>query len=134
MKQCDFSMRITLLHMRPLYHEHHGTNACNDADPCATLRAGVRGISLTAPLDAQARAKVQTGLRSYWIPGSWHGRMSYTDAIPGPNPRTGVQRCRSTSRISSMRCSVIRRYATYAGQTVSPAPRVSPSTSSSAAL
>jgi hypothetical protein len=24
--------------------------------------------------------------RSYWIPGSWHVRMSYTDAIPGPNP------------------------------------------------
>src|SRR5215510_11505876 len=62
MKQCDFPMRITLLHMRPLYYEHHGTKACNDADPCATLRAGVRGIYLTAPLDAQAWSEVQTGL------------------------------------------------------------------------
>src|SRR5215831_20932388 len=62
MKQCDFSMRITLLHMRPLYHEHHGTTACNNADPCATLRAGVRGIYLTAPLDAQAWSEVQTGV------------------------------------------------------------------------
>jgi hypothetical protein len=24
--------------------------------------------------------------RSYWIPGSWHVRMSYTDAILCPNP------------------------------------------------
>src|SRR5215510_8727409 len=62
MKQCDFPMRITLLHMRSLYHEHHSTTACNDADPCATLRAGVRGIYLTAPLDAQAWSEVQTGL------------------------------------------------------------------------
>src|SRR5919206_4815902 len=62
MQQCDFPMRITLLHMRPLHYEHHGTKACNDADPCATLRAGVRGIYLTAPLDAQAWSEVQTGL------------------------------------------------------------------------
>jgi hypothetical protein len=24
--------------------------------------------------------------RSYWIPGSWHVRMSYTEDISGPNP------------------------------------------------
>jgi hypothetical protein len=24
--------------------------------------------------------------RSYWIPGSWNLRMSYTDDIPFPNP------------------------------------------------
>jgi hypothetical protein len=24
--------------------------------------------------------------RSYWIPGSWHVRMSYTDDISVPNP------------------------------------------------
>ena len=28
--------------MRPLHDEHHGTTACNDADPCPTLRTGVR--------------------------------------------------------------------------------------------
>ena len=28
-------------------------------------------------------AKVQ---RSYWIPGSWNVRMSYTDDISVPNP------------------------------------------------
>src|SRR5215831_18375471 len=61
MKQCDFPMRITLLHMRPFYHEHHGTKACNDADSCATLRARVRGIYLTAPLDAQAWSEVKLG-------------------------------------------------------------------------
>src|SRR5215472_12442008 len=48
--------------MRRLHDEHHGTKACNDADSCPTLRTGVRGISLTAPLDAQARTEVQIGL------------------------------------------------------------------------
>src|SRR5439155_26786101 len=48
--------------MRPLPDEHHGTKACNDADSCPDVRTRVRGIYLTAPLDAQARAKVQTGL------------------------------------------------------------------------
>src|SRR5215467_4717266 len=62
MKQCDFSVRITMLHMRPLHHEHHSTKVCNDADSRPTLRTGVRGIYLAAPLDAQARARVQTGL------------------------------------------------------------------------
>ena len=31
-------MRITLLHIRPLSHEHHGTKACNDAHARPTLR------------------------------------------------------------------------------------------------
>ena len=30
--------------MRRLHDEHHGTNACNDADSCPPLRTGVRGI------------------------------------------------------------------------------------------
>src|SRR6266567_9046047 len=50
--------------MRPLHDEHHGTKACNDTDSCPTLRTRVRGIYLAAPLDAQARSKVQTGLLS----------------------------------------------------------------------
>ena len=48
--------------MRRLHDEHHGTKACNDADSRPTLRTGVRGISLTPPLDAQARPEVQIGL------------------------------------------------------------------------
>src|SRR4029450_5837346 len=48
--------------MRRLYNEHHGTKTCNDADSCPTLRTRVRGISLTAPFDAQAGAEVQIGL------------------------------------------------------------------------
>src|SRR5215475_14218350 len=50
--------------MRPLHDEHHSTTACNDADSRPTLRTGVRGIYLATPLDAEARAKVQTGLLS----------------------------------------------------------------------
>jgi hypothetical protein len=37
MKQCGFSVRITILHMRPLPNEHYDTKACNDADPRPTL-------------------------------------------------------------------------------------------------
>src|SRR5215471_20314170 len=55
-------MHIPLLPMRPLHEEHHGTNACNDADSCPAVRTRVRGIYLTAPLDAQAGTKVQIGL------------------------------------------------------------------------
>src|SRR5262249_23610484 len=58
----DSPVRGTILPMRLLPDEHYHTKACNDADSCATLRAGVRGISLAAPLDAQTWAKVQTGL------------------------------------------------------------------------
>ena len=47
--------------MRPLHDEHHGTKVCDDADPCPTLRTGVRDIYLAAPLDAQARAKSALG-------------------------------------------------------------------------
>ena len=50
--------------MRPLPDEHHGPKACNDANPCPTLRTGVRDLSLAIPLDAQAWAKGQTGLLS----------------------------------------------------------------------
>ena len=31
--------------MRPLHDERHGTKACNDANPCPTLRTGVRDIT-----------------------------------------------------------------------------------------
>jgi hypothetical protein len=48
--------------MKLLHDEHHGTKACNDADSRPTLRTGVRDIYLAAPLDAEARAKVHTGL------------------------------------------------------------------------
>ena len=56
-----FPMRITLLHMRPLYHEHHGIKACNDANSRPTLRTRVHRIYLATPLDAQAGPEVQTG-------------------------------------------------------------------------
>src|SRR5215472_18322233 len=52
--------------MRRLHDEHHGTTACNDADSRPTLRTGVRGISLTPPLDAQAGTEVQIGLLLYF--------------------------------------------------------------------
>src|SRR6266446_3995542 len=55
-----------MLHMRPSQDEHHGTKACNHADSCPTLRNGIPGIYLTAPLDAQAGAEGQTRL-------SWNG-------------------------------------------------------------
>src|SRR6266446_1695670 len=35
------------------------------------------------------RAAPGLARRSYWIPGSWNLRMSYTDAIPCPNPYQG---------------------------------------------
>ena len=63
--------------------------------------------------------------RSYWIPGSWNLRMVYTDDILFPDPQTGVQRCRSISRSSSMMCSVIRPFASYAGLMASRVPLVS---------
>ena len=50
--------------MRLLHDEHHGTKACNDADSCAIVRNRVHRIYLAAPLHAQARSKVQTGLLS----------------------------------------------------------------------
>src|SRR5262249_10532998 len=54
--------RIHLLHMSPLRNEYNGSKACNDADPCPTLRTRVHRISLPAPLDTQAGTKVQTRL------------------------------------------------------------------------
>src|SRR6266705_3679282 len=54
--------------MRSFHDEYNSRKACNDADPRATVRQRVHGIYLTAPLDAEAGAEVQTGLyadRSY---------------------------------------------------------------------
>src|SRR6266446_6255457 len=62
MKQFDFLVRIAMPQMRSLPDEYNSSKACNDADPCATVRQRVHRISLAAPLDAQARSKVQTGL------------------------------------------------------------------------
>src|SRR5712691_8346353 len=67
---------MTIPPMRPLHDEHNSSTACNDTDPCPTLRTGVRGIYLTVPLDAQAGSKVQTGLSSCLQPhlvGPLHG-------------------------------------------------------------
>src|SRR4030095_4934044 len=62
-KEADLRQsHIAILPMRPLPDEHHGTTACNDTNSCPTLRTGFHRIYLAAPLDAQARAKVQTGL------------------------------------------------------------------------
>jgi hypothetical protein len=68
--------------MRPLQDEHHGTTACNDADSCPTLRTGVRGIYLPAPLDAQAGAEVHTGLS--WRLQSHLMSPLHGDAVEGP--------------------------------------------------
>jgi hypothetical protein len=38
------------------------TKACNDADVCPPRCSRVRGMSLAAPLDAQARSKMHIGL------------------------------------------------------------------------
>ena len=42
--------------------EQYDKKPCHDADSRATLRAGVPRIYLPAPLDAHARAEMQTGL------------------------------------------------------------------------
>ena len=47
--------------MRSLSDEYTGTQACNDADSRPTLRTGVHGISLPAPLHAQAGPKCKIG-------------------------------------------------------------------------
>src|SRR5262245_8968078 len=62
MKQFDFPVRIAILQMRSLSDEHNGSKACNDADPCATVRQQVHRISLAAPIGAQVRSEVHTGL------------------------------------------------------------------------
>ena len=61
MKPFDFPVRIAMPHMRFLPDEYNSSKACNDADPCATVRQRVHRIYLPAPLDAQARAEVQLG-------------------------------------------------------------------------
>src|SRR4029450_4760282 len=53
-----------MLHMRSLPDKYTGTQACNDADSRPTLRAGGHGISLPAPLHAQAGTAVQNRLSS----------------------------------------------------------------------
>src|SRR5215831_12258268 len=76
MKQLDFPVRIIIPPMRPLQNEHHGTNACNDADSRPPLRTGVHRMSLAAPLDAHARSQVPTGLLARLYPhlmGARHG-------------------------------------------------------------
>src|SRR5262249_4175585 len=57
-----FALLKTRNRLRLLHDEHHGTQACNDADSCATVRNRVHRIYLAAPLHAQAGSKVQTGL------------------------------------------------------------------------
>jgi hypothetical protein len=53
---------INALMTRPWHDERPGTNACNHADSCPTLRTGVHHMYLAAPLEAPARAEVPTGL------------------------------------------------------------------------
>src|SRR2546428_11235393 len=77
-----------MLHMRSLPDEHHNPKACNDADSCPTLRTGVRGIYLAAPLDAEAGTEVQTGL----LPGELVASFpAWKRCSPAPwgRPRTG---------------------------------------------
>src|ERR671922_2137896 len=64
MQQFDFPVPSALPHMRPFPDEYNSRKACNDADPCATVRQRVHCIYLAPPLNAQAGAKVQTGLSS----------------------------------------------------------------------
>ncbi len=53
-----------MLLAKPFPDEQYDKNPRHDTDSRATLRAGVRRIYLPAPLDAHARAEVQTGLSS----------------------------------------------------------------------
>jgi hypothetical protein len=48
--------------MRLSHDEPYDTSACNDTDACATVRPRMHRIDLAAPLHAQARPEVQTGL------------------------------------------------------------------------
>ena len=38
-EEVDFPIRIIIPPMRPLQNEHHGTKACNDADPPVEARS-----------------------------------------------------------------------------------------------
>src|SRR4030095_1837249 len=76
--------------MRPLPDEHNSPKDCDDADSCPTLCTRVRGIYLAAPLDAQARSKVQTGLLPRLYPhfmGALHRKavevFAHADGRPG---------------------------------------------------
>src|ERR671927_383143 len=79
MEKCDSLVHGPILHMRSLREEPNGSTTCNDADPCPTLRTGVRGMYLTAPLDAQAGTEVQIGL-SPRLPPHFAGAV-YGDAV-----------------------------------------------------
>ena len=57
-------VHLPMPHMRPLQNEHHGIKAWNDADSRSTLCTGVHRMYLAAPLHAQARSEVHTGISS----------------------------------------------------------------------
>src|SRR5215831_15700395 len=79
-------------------HKQHGHDQTEEPGaarlgfPQRRLRVAVAAVHR---LEVTLHAAFGKSGRSYWIPGSSPGRMSYTHAIPGTNPRTGVQRCRS---------------------------------------
>src|SRR5882672_6549306 len=76
MKQCDFPVRSAIPQMRPFPDEYNSSKACNDADPCTTVRQRVHRLYLAVPLDAQAGAAVHTGLSPGLSPdlvGALHG-------------------------------------------------------------
>lgn len=56
--QCDARARVHTPCVRPWPEEYHSPKACHDVDALPTLRTGVRGIALPAPLDAQAMLQV----------------------------------------------------------------------------
>src|SRR5262245_1487941 len=62
MQQFDFPVRSVLPHMRPFPDGENSRKACNDADPCPTVRQRVHRVYLAIPLDAQAGPEVQTRL------------------------------------------------------------------------
>ena len=77
MKIGDSGDQRSHLHMRRFKQASSTSKACNDADSRPTLRAGVHGIYLPAPLAAQAWTPVQTRLPSRLQPhlmGALHGR------------------------------------------------------------
>ena len=76
MKITDSGGRLSHLHMRRFNHAHNVRKARNDANSRPTLRCGVHGIYLAAPLHAQARPQVQTWLSPRLQPdlmGALHG-------------------------------------------------------------
>jgi hypothetical protein len=90
MKQCDFPVRSAIPQMRPFPEEYNSNKACNDADPCPTVRQRVHRISLAVPCDAQAGAEGQTGLSRVFNLILW---VLYTGkqwkCLPVPTDPTG---------------------------------------------